>query len=133
VKAVIETKRPVKEPVKEGKSFGRKSSSKQETSAGSDYYSVSKIVGNKLTGQTIDCLSLINRKEKKKSLKLLLISLVRPGAGAANKNKRKRIAPKPSTQTSWVPGAPNPNKITPNVGGGGFNANRVKTWIRKRK
>jgi translation initiation factor IF-2 len=105
VKAVIETKEPVKEPVKRRKSFGRKSSSKQRDlcrEAITTQYQ--KLSGTKLTGQTIDCLSLINRKEKKKSLKLLLISLVRPGAGAANKNKRKRIAPKPSTQDllgSW--------------------------------
>jgi hypothetical protein len=44
VKAVIETKEPVKEPVKK-KLFRKKSKSRGDLQR-SDYYSVSKIVGN---------------------------------------------------------------------------------------
>jgi hypothetical protein len=44
VKAVIETKEPVKEPVKRRKE--KASQRKGDLCRGSDYYSVSKIVGN---------------------------------------------------------------------------------------
>ncbi|MGO4817562.1 translation initiation factor IF-2 [Flavobacterium sp. W22_SRS_FP1] len=86
-----------------------------------------KLSGTKLTGQTID-LSQFNKPKKKKEEPKITPN--KPGAAGsaasnANKNKRKRIAPKPSTpRPPGVPGAPNPNKITPNVGGGGYNANR---------
>lgn len=92
-----------------------------------------KLSGATLTGQTID-LSQFNKPKKKKEDPKIVPN--KPGiAGAsgsttnnANKNKRKRIASKPGPQrqetgTSGASGLPNPNKITPNVGGG-FNANR---------
>jgi translation initiation factor IF-2 len=71
VKAVIETKEPVKEPVKEdrGGCFGRKElKSRGDLCRGSDYYSVSKLSGTKLTGQTIDLSQFNKPKRKKKSL-----------------------------------------------------------------
>ena len=89
-----------------------------------------KLSGATLTGQTID-LSQFNKPKKKKEEPK--IAPIKPGtnpaigANNANKNKRKRIAPKPGApRPPAVPGAPNPNKITPNTGGasGGFNANR---------
>ncbi|WP_281636388.1 translation initiation factor IF-2 [Flavobacterium marginilacus] len=90
-----------------------------------------KLSGATLTGQVID-LSQFNKPKKKKEDPKITPN--KPGtsgvAGAnnANKNKRKRIAPKPGAPKSpaapGVPGVPNPNKITPNTGGGGFNANR---------
>jgi hypothetical protein len=47
VKAVIETKEPVKEPVKRRRLLRKKRAQKQRRLCrGSDYYSVSKIVGN---------------------------------------------------------------------------------------
>jgi translation initiation factor IF-2 len=127
VKAVIETKEPVKEPVKRRKKLllEEKRVQKQRRPAEEAITtSIKKLSGTKLTGRLLICLSLINRKKKKR-----FYYSHKPGsagaAGAANKNKRKRIAPKPSTpRPPGVPGAPNPNKITPNVGGGGFNANR---------
>jgi translation initiation factor IF-2 len=82
-----------------------------------------KLSGTKLTGQTIDLSQFNKPKKKKEEPKITPNKPGAPGAaGAANKNKRKRIAPKPGTPRP--PGVPNPNKITPNVGGGGFNANR---------
>ena len=80
-----------------------------------------KLSGAKLTGQTID-LSQFNKPKKKKEEPKITPNKA-GAAGAANKNKRKRIAPKPGTpRPPGVPGAPNPNKITPNTGGGGgFN------------
>ena len=79
-----------------------------------------KLSGAKLTGQTID-LSQFNKPKKKKEEPKITPNKA-GAAGAANKNKRKRIAPKPATpRPPGVPGAPNPNKITPNTGGGGFN------------
>jgi translation initiation factor IF-2 len=79
------------------------------------------VSGTKLTGQT-NGFSLINRK--KEEPKITLISLVRPVLQEQLIRIKQKIA-KPSTQRPpGVPGAPNPNKITPNVGGGGFNANR---------
>ena len=84
-----------------------------------------KLSGATLTGQTIDLSQFNKPKKKKEDPKITPNKLGAPGApgsGAnAGKNKRKRIVAKPSTPGE--PGAPNPNKITPNSGGG-FNANR---------
>jgi hypothetical protein len=66
VKAVIE-KEPVKEPVKRKKGcFEEKKQSKSrgDLCRGSDYYSVSKLSGTKLTGQ-ID-LSQFNKPKRKR-------------------------------------------------------------------
>ena len=93
-----------------------------------------KLSGATLTGQTID-LSQFNKPKKKKEDPKIAPNKpgtpITPGSAAtnANKNKRKRIAPKPGaprqeTGTLGTPGSPNPNKITPNAVGGGFNANR---------
>lgn len=81
-----------------------------------------KLSGTKLTGQTIDLSQFNKPKKKKEEPKITPNKPGAPGGAAsnANKNKRKRIAPKPGTPR--VAGAPNPNKITPNVGG--YNANR---------
>jgi translation initiation factor IF-2 len=81
-----------------------------------------KLSGAKLTGQTIDLSQFNKPKKKKEEPKITPNKPGAVGAGAANKNKRKRIAPKPGTPRA--PGVPNPNKITPNTGGGGYNANR---------
>ena len=92
-----------------------------------------KLSGATLTGQVIDLSQFNKPKKKKEEPKITPNKPGVPGAiGAnnANKNKRKRIAPKPGAPrpggvaTPGVPGAPNPNKITPNAGGAGFNANR---------
>jgi len=93
-----------------------------------------KLSGATLTGQTIDLSQFNKPKKKKEEPKIAPNKPVVPGApGAtasnANKNKRKRIVPKPGaprqeTGTLGTPGSPNPNKITPNAGGGGFGANR---------
>jgi translation initiation factor IF-2 len=94
-----------------------------------------KLSGATLTGQVIDLSQFNKPKKKKEEPKITPNKPGVPGAGAlgannTNKNKRKRIAPKPGTPrpggvvTPGVPGAPNPNKITPNAGGAGFNANR---------
>ena len=92
-----------------------------------------KLSGATLTGQTID-LSQFNKPKKKKEDPKITPNKpgtpAVPGSAASNinKNKRKRIIPKPGAPrppaTTGVPGEPNPNKITPNAGGGGFNANR---------
>ena len=90
-----------------------------------------KLSGATLTGQTID-LSQFNKPKKKKEDPKIAPNKpgTTPAIGAnnVNKNKRKRIAPKPGAPrppaVPGVPGAPNPNKITPNAAGGGFNANR---------
>jgi translation initiation factor IF-2 len=92
-----------------------------------------KLSGTTLTGQTID-LSQFNKPKKKKEDPKITPNKpgtpAIPGSAASNinKNKRKRIMPKPGaprpSAIPGVPGAPNPNKITPNTGGGGFNANR---------
>ncbi|HCF03785.1 translation initiation factor IF-2 [Flavobacterium sp.] len=84
-----------------------------------------KLSGATLTGQTID-LSQFNKPKKKKEDPKITPNKPgvpgAPGTGAnAGKNKRKRIVAKSSTPGE--PGAPNPNKITPNTGGG-YNANR---------
>lgn len=92
-----------------------------------------KLSGTTLTGQTIDLSQFNKPKKKKEDPKAAQNNKPGvPGAGNnnANKNKRKRIAPKPGTPGAPkpagnnAPGTPNPNKITPNTGGGGFNANR---------
>ena len=93
-----------------------------------------KLSGATLTGQTIDLSQFNKPKKKKEEPKIAPNKPVVPGAPGtaasnANKNKRKRIVPKPGaprqeTGTLGTPGSPNPNKITPNVGGGGFGANR---------
>ncbi|RTY88015.1 translation initiation factor IF-2 [Flavobacterium sp. RSP15] len=88
-----------------------------------------KLSGTTLTGQIIDLSQFNKPKKKKEEPKITPNKPGAPGSAAANananKNKRKRIAPKPGApRPPGVPGAPNPNKITPNVGGGGFNANR---------
>ncbi|WP_291145205.1 translation initiation factor IF-2 [Flavobacterium sp. UBA7680] len=92
-----------------------------------------KLSGTTLTGQTIDLSQFNKPKKKKEEPKITPNKPGAPGAGNnnnANKNKRKRIAPKPGAPgapkpaTGNAPGTPNPNKITPNTGGGGFNANR---------
>jgi translation initiation factor IF-2 len=91
-----------------------------------------KLSGATLTGQTIDLSQFNKPKKKKEDPKITPNKPGVPGAPGsnANKNKRKRIAPKPGaprqeTGTLGTPGSPNPNKITPNAGGGGgFNANR---------
>jgi len=90
-----------------------------------------KLSGTTLTGQTIDLSQFNKPKKKKEDPKITPNKPGAPGTGNnANKNKRKRIAPKPGTPgapkpaTGNAPGTPNPNKITPNTGGGGFNANR---------
>ncbi|RED25519.1 translation initiation factor 2 (bIF-2) [Flavobacterium cutihirudinis] len=89
-----------------------------------------KLSGTTLTGQTIDLSQFNKPKKKKEDPKITPNKPGAPGVGNnANKNKRKRIAPKPGTPgapkpaTGNAPGTPNPNKITPNSGGG-FNANR---------
>lgn len=93
-----------------------------------------KLSGTTLTGQTIDLSQFNKPKKKKEDPKANQNKPGVPGAGNnannANKNKRKRIAPKPGAPGAQKPaagngpGTPNPNKITPNTGGGGFNANR---------
>jgi len=84
-----------------------------------------KLSGATLTGQTIDLSQFNKPKKKKEDPKITPNKPGAPGAAGAGanaaKNKRKRIVAKPSTLGE--PGAPNPNKITPNSGGG-FNANR---------
>jgi translation initiation factor IF-2 len=89
-----------------------------------------KLSGATLTGQTIDLSQFNKPKKKKEEPKIAPNKPAAAGdsASAGNKNKRKRIAPKPGaprteTGTLGTPGSPNPNKITPNAGGG-FNANR---------
>jgi translation initiation factor IF-2 len=90
-----------------------------------------KLSGATLTGQTIDLSQFNKPKKKKEDPKIAPNKPGVPGAPGsnANKNKRKRIiskpgAPRQETGTLGTPGNPNPNKITPNAGGGGFNANR---------
>jgi hypothetical protein len=58
---------------------------------------IKKLSGTKLTGQTIDCLSLINRKEKKKNYS---ISLVLPVLQEQLIRINAKDCPKPSTETS---------------------------------
>ena len=86
-----------------------------------------KLSGTTLTGQIIDLSQFNKPKKKKEDPKITPNKPGAPGAAGANnanKNKRKRIAPKPGApKPPTAPGTPNPNKITPNTGGG-FNANR---------
>ena len=89
-----------------------------------------KLSGATLTGQVIDLSQFNKPKKKKEEPKITPNKPGNPGvagaAGAANlnKNKRKRIVPKPGApRNPGVSGEANPNKITPNTGGG-FNANR---------
>lgn len=86
-----------------------------------------KLSGTTLTGQIIDLSQFNKPKKKKEDPKITPNKPGAPGAAGANnanKNKRKRIAPKPGApKPPTAPGTPNPNKITPNIGGG-FNANR---------
>ncbi len=90
-----------------------------------------QLTGATFTGQTID-LAQFNKPKKKSETPKITPNKpgANPGAAAnnANKNKRKRIAPKPGAPrppaTPGVPGAINPNKITPNTGGG-FAANKA--------
>jgi translation initiation factor IF-2 len=150
VKAVVEPKEPKKEPIKEVVAEVKEVPKAVETPIAKEVLTAKeapvkeasaeeapveetittqyqKLSGTTLTGQTID-LSQFNKPKKKKEDPKITPN--KPGAagaaGAANKNKRKRIAPKPGAPrpATGVPGAPNPNKITPNTGGGGFNANR---------
>jgi len=72
-----------------------------------------KLSGATLTGQTID-LSQFNKPKKKKEEPKIVPN--KPG-DAANKNKRKRIPLKPGEVRPGVPGAANPNKISPNSPG----------------
>ncbi len=90
-----------------------------------------QLTGATLTGQTIDLSQFNKPKKKTEAPKITPNKPGTPGAvGAnnANKNKRKRIPTKPGAPgaitTPRPPGTPNPNKITPNATGGGFNANR---------
>jgi translation initiation factor IF-2 len=64
VKAVIETKSRLKSQQKEAVASEEKSP-KAETLQRKDYYSVSKLSGTKLTGQTID-LSQFNKPKRKR-------------------------------------------------------------------
>ncbi|MBC5840128.1 translation initiation factor IF-2 [Flavobacterium sp. F-380] len=128
VKPVVENKEVVKESPKEvvknvtpKEDAATKSEEAPTEEAIATQYQ--KLSGTKLTGQTIDLSQFNKPKKKKEEPKITPNKPGAPGAaGAANKNKRKRIAPKPGTPRP--PGVPNPNKITPNTGGGGFNANR---------
>jgi translation initiation factor IF-2 len=67
VKAVIETKKPVKEPVKREKRSGclRKKKATQNRGDLCRKITISKLSGTKLTGQTID-LSQFNKPKRKK-------------------------------------------------------------------
>lgn len=141
VKPVVETKEPkkeekknsVKEVVKaevpaEAKVIPKTEEAPVEETITTQY---KKLSGATLTGQTIDLSQFNKPKKKKEEPKITPNKPGAPGsiaANNANKNKRKRIAPKPGVpRPPGIPGAPNPNKITPNVGGaaaGGYNANR---------
>lgn len=90
-----------------------------------------QLSGATFTGQTIDLSQFNKPKKKSEAPKITPNKPGVPGAvgSNANKNKRKRIptkpgAPRPPGTPSTAPGGINPNKITPNAGGGGFNANR---------
>ena len=82
-----------------------------------------KLSGATLTGQTIDLSQFDKPKKKKEDPKITPNKPGSPGANAAaNKNKRKRIPSKPGeVRPPGVPGAHNPNKITPNTGGNAAN------------
>ncbi len=82
-----------------------------------------KLSGTTLTGQTIDLSQFDKPKKKKEEPKITPNKPGAPGSNPnsnANKNKRKRIPPKPGEVRpggTGTPGAPNPNRITPNAGG----------------
>ncbi|MBA0882780.1 translation initiation factor IF-2 [Flavobacterium undicola] len=120
-------KEEVKEVAKADKEVAKTEEAPAEEAIATQYQ---KLSGAKLTGQTIDLSQFNKPKKKKEDPKITPNKPGAPGAAGANanKNKRKRIAPKPGTPntptTPRPPGTPNPNKITPNAGGGGFNANR---------
>ncbi|MEN9906892.1 MAG: translation initiation factor [Bacteroidota bacterium] len=120
-------KEEVKEVAKVDKEVAKTEEAPAEEAIATQYQ---KLSGAKLTGQTIDLSQFNKPKKKKEDPKITPNKPGAPGAAGANanKNKRKRIAPKPGTPntptTPRPPGTPNPNKITPNAGGGGFNANR---------
>jgi len=82
-----------------------------------------KLSGTTLTGQTIDLSQFDKPKKKKEEPKITPNKPGTPGSNPnsnANKNKRKRIPPKPGEVRpggTGTPGTPNPNRITPNVGG----------------
>ncbi|MDG2432147.1 translation initiation factor IF-2, partial [Flavobacterium sp.] len=126
-KPIVDAKEDKKEVVKETVSkvaFKEEAAPKVDEAPAEEAIATQyqKLSGTKLTGQTIDLSQFNKPKKKKEEPKITPNKPGAPGAaGAANKNKRKRIAPKPGTPRP--PGVPNPNKITPNTGGG-FNANR---------
>jgi translation initiation factor IF-2 len=79
-----------------------------------------KLSGATLTGQTIDLSQFEKPKKKKEDPK---ITPNKPGTAANsnnNKNKRKRIPTKPG-ETRPPGDGPNPNKISPNIGGNAAN------------
>lgn len=128
---VVSENKEVKAPVKSVKPSEEKKVEETvvEESITTQYQ---KLSGATLTGQTID-LSQFNKPKKKKEEPKITPN--KPGANAAsnpnsnaNKNKRKRIPPKPGEVRpvggATAPGGNNPNKITPNAGGGANNANR---------
>jgi translation initiation factor IF-2 len=133
IKPVVEIKESKKVEVTTKKTASENQEPVVEESFTTQYQ---KLSGATLTGQTIDLSQFNKPKKKKEDTKITPNKPGVPGvsnaagsaASNANKNKRKRIAPKPGAPrppaTTGVPGAPNPNKITPNTGGGGFNANR---------
>ncbi|WPR71814.1 translation initiation factor IF-2 [Flavobacterium sp. NG2] len=120
-KEVKESKKEVAAtPKEEAKATPKTDEAPAEEAIATQYQ---KLSGAKLTGQTIDLSQFNKPKKKKEEPKITPNKPGAPGANAgANKNKRKRIAPKPGApKTPGTPGSPNPNKITPNAGGGGFN------------
>jgi translation initiation factor IF-2 len=123
-KPVVATKEVKKEASKEESKEAPESDEAPAEEAITTQYQ--KLSGAKLTGQTIDLSQFNKPKKKKEEPKITPNKPGAPGANAAaNKNKRKRIPSKPGTpSTPSAPGASNPNRITPNAGGGGFNANR---------
>jgi translation initiation factor IF-2 len=132
VKPVVGIKEVKKEPVQEVVSEPIKAEKVEEAPAAAPVDETittqyQKLSGTTLTGQVIDLSQFNKPKKKKEEPKIVPNKPGAPGAAGANanKNKRKRIAPKPGApRPPGVPGAPNPNKITPNAAGGGFNANR---------
>ena len=133
-KPVITIKETIQEPVVETPTVAPMAVDKIEVAKPSEVPAdetittqYQKLSGTTLTGQIIDLSQFNKPKKKKEEPKITPNKPGAPGSAAANanKNKRKRIAPKPTaTRPPAVPGVPNPNKITPNVGGAGFNANR---------
>jgi translation initiation factor IF-2 len=129
-----ETKKPLevkKEPKKETPKAKEKAEVVPELPPEEVVTQYVQLTGATLTGQTIDLSQFNKPKKKAEAPKITPNKLGIPGAvGAnnANKNKRKRIPTKPgapgANTTPRPPGTVNPNKITPNATGGGFNANR---------